>query len=105
MTITALVIRKSSHDCHHASLRLMIGLTSILMITALIKNTIGRPRPDFIDRCQPREGSVDPLHGLSDYAICTRTELLKDGFKSFLSGHSSGKNNIHSSRYYTTINS
>ena len=95
MTFTALVIRRSPHDCHHASLGLLMGLTLTLMITELFKNTVGRPRPDFIDRCQPREGSVDPVHGLSDYSICTRTVLLNDGFKSFLSGHSSSKNNIY----------
>jgi len=89
MIFTALVIKRSSHDCHHASLGLLMGLTLTLMTTALFKNTVGRPRPDIIDRCQPREGAVDPVFGLSDDSICTRTELLRDGFKSFLSGHSS----------------
>src|SRR2546423_1086003 len=94
MTFTALVIRRSSHDYHHATLGLLMSFTLTLLITALFKNTVGRPRPDFIDRCQPTEGSVDPVYGLSNDLICTRTDLLKDGFKSFLSGHSSSKNNI-----------
>lgn len=36
-------------------------------------------------------GSVDPIFGLSTEAICTQTDLaiLKDGFRSFPSGHSS----------------
>jgi diacylglycerol diphosphate phosphatase / phosphatidate phosphatase len=95
MSLTALVIKRSSHDCHHASLGLLMGFTLTLMITALFKNTVGRPRPDFIDRCQPREDAVDPFRGLSNFSICTRTDLLRDGFKSFLSGHSSSKINIY----------
>lgn len=62
------------------------------MIVASLKNAIGKPRPDLIDRCQPREGSADPLpFGLSTSAICTQTNnrILKDGFRSFPSGHSS----------------
>uniref|UniRef100_A0A1D1XEG1 Lipid phosphate phosphatase 2 n=1 Tax=Anthurium amnicola TaxID=1678845 RepID=A0A1D1XEG1_9ARAE len=89
MTVVALAIKKSLHDWHHASLGLLMGLTLTLMVTEVFKNTVGRPRPDFIDRCRPIAGATDPVLGLSDDKICTRTELLKDGFKSFLSGHSS----------------
>ncbi|GBC06444.1 hypothetical protein RclHR1_06830012 [Rhizophagus clarus] len=90
MTFVALVIKKSMHDWHHASLGLLMGLTLALMVTEVFKNTVGRPRPDFLDRCQPKAGATDsPVFGLSDASICTRTDLLKDGFKSFLSGHSS----------------
>ncbi|RIA83812.1 phosphatidic acid phosphatase type 2/haloperoxidase [Glomus cerebriforme] len=90
MTIVALVVKKSLHDWHHASLGLLMGHTLNLMVTEVFKNTVGRPRPDFIDRCQPKEGSVDsPVFGLSNSSICTRTDLLTDGFKSFLSGHAS----------------
>lgn len=32
---------------------------------------------------------VDPQNMLTSSSVCTRTELLKDGFKSFPSGHSS----------------
>ena len=93
MTIVALAIKKSLHDWHHASLGLLMGLTLNLMVTALIKNTVGRPRPDFIDRCQPQEGAKDSsIYGLSNSSICTRKDLLRDGYKSFLSGHSSSKN-------------
>ncbi|GJJ11903.1 hypothetical protein Clacol_006141 [Clathrus columnatus] len=51
-----------------------------------------RPRPDFIDRCQPKPGSVDhPVFGLSNASICTQSDkgIFFDGFKSFPSGHSS----------------
>ena len=46
--------------------------------------SVGRPRPDLIARCLPREGSVDhPVFGLSTVAICTSTNklVLDDGFK------------------------
>ncbi|CAB4484332.1 uncharacterized protein OCT59_017881 [Rhizophagus irregularis] len=88
ITFVALAIKKSMHDWHHASLGLLMGLTLTLMVTEVFKNTVGRPRPDFIDRCQP-SAAFDPGLGLSNSTICTRTDLLKDGFKSFLSGHSS----------------
>ncbi|KAH8924255.1 phosphatidic acid phosphatase type 2/haloperoxidase, partial [Atractiella rhizophila] len=57
----------------------------------LIKISVGRPRPDLIDRCQPATGSMNAaVYGLVTDAICTRTDLLKDGFRSFPSGHSTG---------------
>jgi diacylglycerol diphosphate phosphatase/phosphatidate phosphatase len=41
------------------------------------------------DRCRPPVDSSNPPLGLSTSAICTRTDLLKDGFRSFPSGHAS----------------
>lgn len=58
------------------------------------KITVGRPRPDFIDRCQPPADAHDPIFGMSNYTICTTpmdTHMMIDGFKSFPSGHSSCK--------------
>lgn len=58
------------------------------------KITVGRPRPDFIDRCQPPADAHDPTFGMSNYTICTTpmdTHMMIDGFKSFPSGHSSCK--------------
>lgn len=82
------------------------------VITNFTKLTVGRPRPgtvgilhaitrskveviDVIDRCQPPAGSTDPTFGLTSYTICTQTDMdiLKDGFRSFPSGHSSRKSN------------
>jgi diacylglycerol diphosphate phosphatase/phosphatidate phosphatase len=60
--------------------------------TDAFKLTVGRPRPDVIDRCRPAEGSANgAVFGLVTSAICTRTDLLKDGFRSFPSGHASCK--------------
>ena len=62
------------------------------VITGSLKNLCGKPRPDLIDRCRPKEGSVDPpVFGLSNSSICTQTDqaIMTDGFRSFPSGHSS----------------
>jgi diacylglycerol diphosphate phosphatase/phosphatidate phosphatase len=91
ITFVALVIKKSLHDWHHGSLGLLLSMSLTILVTQTFKILVGRPRPDFIDRCQPINGSTDAqIYGLSSSEICTRTDLLTDGFKSFLSGHSSG---------------
>lgn len=54
--------------------------------------TVGRPRPDMLDRCQPPPGIQNPPLQLLNYTICTadhNTYEFKDGFKSFPSGHAS----------------
>ena len=73
-------------------LGLLLSEGFAFVITAALKNEIGKPRPDLIDRCRPEEGSSDPpVFGLSNSTICTQTDhsILKDGFRSFPSGHSS----------------
>ncbi|KAL8756385.1 MAG: hypothetical protein Q9184_004511 [Pyrenodesmia sp. 2 TL-2023] len=73
-------------------LGLLLSQGAAFVITGALKNATGKPRPDIIDRCQPVEGSTDPLpFGLSNVSICTQTNnaILKDGFRSFPSGHSS----------------
>ncbi|KAL9593379.1 MAG: hypothetical protein Q9219_007582 [cf. Caloplaca sp. 3 TL-2023] len=73
-------------------LGLLLSQGAAFVITGALKNATGKPRPDLIDRCQPLAGSADPLvYGLSNSTICTQTnhKILKDGFRSFPSGHSS----------------
>ncbi|KAI9708625.1 MAG: hypothetical protein M1820_003843 [Bogoriella megaspora] len=55
----------------------------------IIKNAVGRPRPDLLARCKPALGT--PLHELVTVKACTETNhhLLHDGWRSFPSGHSS----------------
>lgn len=75
-------------------LGLLLSEGAAFVITGALKNATGKPRPDLIDRCQPRAGSQDPpVFGLSNSTICTQSNhaVLKDGFRSFPSGHSSGK--------------
>jgi diacylglycerol diphosphate phosphatase / phosphatidate phosphatase len=61
-------------------------------ITNILKIFTGRPRPDLIDRCAPQAGAQNPpIFGLVDASICTQTDqnIMKDGWRSFASGHSS----------------
>ncbi|KAI9815948.1 MAG: hypothetical protein M1827_001940 [Pycnora praestabilis] len=73
-------------------LGLLLSNVTALVITTVLKNATGKPRPDLVDRCQPRAGSADPEpFGLSTIELCTQTNhgTLEDGFRSFPSGHSS----------------
>ncbi|KAL8872505.1 MAG: hypothetical protein Q9174_001876 [Haloplaca sp. 1 TL-2023] len=73
-------------------LGLLLSQGAAFVITGALKNAAGKPRPDLIDRCQPLPGSADRLvYGLSNSTICTQSnnKILKDGFRSFPSGHSS----------------
>jgi len=83
---------KSYWDIHCGYIALVLSLTMTGSITNLVKVTVGRPRPDIIDRCQPVPGSSDhPVYGLSNSTICTQTDsaIMNDGWRSFPSGHSS----------------
>ncbi|KAF9052461.1 PAP2-domain-containing protein [Hymenopellis radicata] len=82
---------RSWWDLHNSTLGLILGLALTGAITQITKITVGRPRPDIVDRCQPPPGSVDPVFGLSNWTICTQIDnaILRDGFRSFPSGHSS----------------
>ncbi|RUS28521.1 phosphatidic acid phosphatase type 2/haloperoxidase [Jimgerdemannia flammicorona] len=87
----ALLIQKSPFDLHNGVMGLLLSLALTIMVTEVVKLSVGRPRPDFLDRCKPIPGSVDPPLGLSNSTICMPTDkyILSDGFKSFPSGHSS----------------
>ncbi|KAJ0173961.1 hypothetical protein K1T71_010107 [Dendrolimus kikuchii] len=72
-----------------------IGVCFVEIATNISKNTIGRPRPHFLDVCHP---SIDCslLEWQNRYIqaieyTCTgnRTHLFQDMNKSFMSGHSS----------------
>jgi diacylglycerol diphosphate phosphatase/phosphatidate phosphatase len=58
-------------------------------ITDAVKNAVGRPRPDLIDRCKPAGGTAKDV--LVTISVCTETDhhVLHDGWRSFPSGHSS----------------
>lgn len=74
------------------SVPVILSLTLTGSLTNILKLTAGRPRPDLIARCLPRPGSHNhPIYGLVDYTVCTQTDddIMRDGWKSFLSGHAS----------------
>ncbi|ORX97661.1 acid phosphatase/Vanadium-dependent haloperoxidase [Basidiobolus meristosporus CBS 931.73] len=90
LSAVALAIRRSPYDCHSALLGLCFCMSLTLLVTHILKTTIGRLRPDFIDRCQPTVTQDAPL-GLSGSEICAQADskILLDGMKSFPSGHTS----------------
>ncbi|KKA22860.1 PAP2 domain protein [Rasamsonia emersonii CBS 393.64] len=73
-------------------LGLFLSQALAFVITQVLKNACGKPRPDLIDRCQPRPGSEDhPVYGLSNSTICTGDpKILKDGFRSWPSASFAG---------------
>lgn len=85
------VVFRSSAAKHEATyLPFAIGVTLTDLLTDIIKNAVGRPRPDLLARCIP---SPDAPTGVPvDIEVCTAphdTHRLQDGWRSFPSGHSS----------------
>ncbi|EON69846.1 hypothetical protein W97_09109 [Coniosporium apollinis CBS 100218] len=87
--IWALVLRPTIHKAHVTVLGFIISLILTSFLTDVVKNSVGRPRPDLIARCKPEPGT--PAHALVTFEICTETDhhALHDGWRSFPSGHSS----------------
>lgn len=67
---------------------LSISVNSFL--TGMLKNWIGRPRPDFISRCEVKSGTKENTY-VWPQDVCTTTDIskLRDGMRSCPSGHSS----------------
>jgi len=92
MAVINVISIRSWWDLHTSWLGAILGLAITGTITNIIKVTVGRPRPDCIDRCRPQPGAANrPVFGLANASICTQTDnsILKDGFRSFPSGHAS----------------
>lgn len=89
LVLWAVTTRPPFHKSHVTILGLLISLALASFITDVIKNAAGRPRPDLLSRCKPREGT--PGNKLVDFSVCTETDhhTLNDGWRSFPSGHSS----------------
>ncbi|BGP49137.1 hypothetical protein JCM10450v2_005018 [Rhodotorula kratochvilovae] len=90
--LVAVIWRRSFWDWHNGWLGLLLSVSLTTVFTQAVKVTVGRPRPDMIDRCQPVEGAANrAVYGLATIDICTvqTGHIIDDGFKSFPSGHSS----------------
>ncbi|KAN0062007.1 hypothetical protein ACQY0O_006002 [Thecaphora frezii] len=89
----ALGASRSVWDLHNGLLGFLLAHCLNVTVTTIIKVCVGRPRPDLIDRCQPWPGSINATpYGLSTDAICSvgiDDSRLRDGFRSFPSGHAS----------------
>lgn len=83
------VLRPDSHKIHPSLLGLGTSILMTVFLTDIIKDAVGRPRPDLLARCQP---ALDTPHeDLVTVDVCTEQShhLLHDGWRSFPSGHSS----------------
>ncbi|XP_073525514.1 uncharacterized protein [Phyllobates terribilis] len=81
-------IRKDVYDFHQATLGLLFSVVITAVMTDSIKDAVGRPRPDFFWRCFP-DGKSNFGTGAGD-AICSGIKsVIKEGYKSFPSGHTS----------------
>ncbi|KAI1826765.1 PAP2 superfamily protein [Xylaria intraflava] len=83
------VYRASFHKHHNTILGLAVALALSALLTEIVKNGVGRPRPDLIARCKPAPGTKSDT--LVTFEVCTETNhhTLHDGWRSFPSGHSS----------------
>ncbi|KAH8882236.1 PAP2-domain-containing protein [Thozetella sp. PMI_491] len=79
----------SPHKHHVTILGMVISLILSAVLTDVVKNMVGRPRPDLLARCKPAPGT--PTDILVTIDVCTETHphTLQDGWRSFPSGHSS----------------
>jgi diacylglycerol diphosphate phosphatase / phosphatidate phosphatase len=85
----AAALRLGVHQTHVSILGLFISHALASFLTDIVKDAVGRPRPDLIARCKPAKGT--PGHSLVTIDVCTETDhhILNDGWRSFPSGHSS----------------
>lgn len=84
-----LIARPGFHKAHVTILGFIISITLTSFITDLIKNAVGRPRPDLISRCQPTPGTSATEILTIDVCTAPNGRVLQDGWRSFPSGHSS----------------
>lgn len=84
-----LIWRQDAHKAHVTILGLAGSLLLASFFTDVVKDAVGRPRPDLIARCSPAPDT--PTDELVSISVCTETmhHLLHDGWRSFPSGHSS----------------
>jgi membrane-associated phospholipid phosphatase len=103
-TPKSLIWRRKLWEWNTGWMGLALSLATAFMVTQGMKLLFGKPRPDLLSRCRPnlnllQESAVNDIVGaefnaawvLVTDAICTNTDedIMKDGFKSFPSGHAS----------------
>ena len=83
------VTRPGAHKAHVTLLGWTASMILTLFLTDVVKNAVGRPRPDLLSRCKPAPGTAADV--LVTWEVCTETDhhVLHDGWRSFPSGHSS----------------
>ncbi|GJJ75595.1 diacylglycerol diphosphate phosphatase / phosphatidate phosphatase [Entomortierella parvispora] len=95
IAVVAVGVRRSIYDFHNGILGLLLSILLTTIFTQVMKVTVGKDRPDFLDRCQPMQNGAPILHDvplqLWSVDVCSQTNkaILKDGMRSFPSGHAS----------------
>ncbi|KAK9118609.1 hypothetical protein Scep_016702 [Stephania cephalantha] len=80
-------LRRDVYDLHQSILGLLLSVLITGAMTDGFKDAVGEPRPDFFWRCFPDGNDVYDQFG---NVICHgKKSDLKDGYKSFPSGHTS----------------
>uniref|UniRef100_A0A0E0LU62 Phosphatidic acid phosphatase type 2/haloperoxidase domain-containing protein n=1 Tax=Oryza punctata TaxID=4537 RepID=A0A0E0LU62_ORYPU len=80
--------KKNVYDLHHGILGILYSVLITAVITDAIKDGVGRPRPDFFWRCFP--DGIPKFDNVTTDVICHgEKSVIKEGHKSFPSGHSS----------------
>lgn len=76
-------------DIHCGLLALTGGMACQLMVTCILKNICGLPRPDLLSRCDPTTDEIEEPFTLATIDICGTNNLniLREGFRTFPSGH------------------
>ncbi|KAG8047119.1 hypothetical protein GUJ93_ZPchr0008g12591 [Zizania palustris] len=80
--------KKNVYDLHHGILGILYSVLITAVITDAIKDGVGRPRPDFFWRCFP-DGKPNFDNVTTDVICHGEKSVIKEGHKSFPSGHSS----------------
>ncbi|KAM0833950.1 hypothetical protein ACQ4PT_063937 [Festuca glaucescens] len=80
--------KKNVYDLHHGILGILYSVLITAVITDAIKDGVGRPRPDFFWRCFP-DGKPNYDNITTDVICHGEKSVIKEGHKSFPSGHSS----------------
>ncbi|XP_054778485.1 lipid phosphate phosphatase 2-like isoform X1 [Prosopis cineraria] len=79
---------RNVYDLHHSILGILFSGLITAVITDLIKVAVGRPRPNFFWRCFPDGKAV--FDAITNDVVCHGDEkIIKEGYKSFPSGHTS----------------
>jgi membrane-associated phospholipid phosphatase len=97
----ALRWRRKLWEWNTGWLGLALAVCSAYLLTNGMKNLFGKPRPDLISRCKPDLGRLkenvvgglglenDRAALLVAHTICRDQKMIRDGFRSFPSGHAS----------------
>ncbi|XP_047330353.1 putative lipid phosphate phosphatase 3, chloroplastic [Impatiens glandulifera] len=81
------IVKRDVYDLHHSILGILFAVLITGVLTDSIKNATGRPRPNFFWRCFP--DGIDKYDSLGNVICSGQYSVIKEGYKSFPSGHSS----------------